>query len=565
MARPARRFLGWLLHYDRGDLSSDAAAGLTVAVMLVPQGMAYAMLAGLPPVAGLYASVIPLAVYALLGSSRHLAVGPVALISLLTLAACSRLAPPGSPEYVPLVLLLALMVGVIQLAAGLLRFGFLINFFSQAVIGGFTAAAALVIALSQVQHVSGVPAGGGSSFFELVRDIVGSAGEIHAPTLALGIASIAGMVALRKRYPRLPSAILFVVAGSLLAWAWGGLGIETVGEVPRGLPPLSLPSLNPLAIQELFLDALAIVFVSFMESISVAKYMAAKAGYKVDPNRELVGLGAASLAASFFSGYPVTGGFSRTAVNYQAGARTQLASLITSGFVLLTLLFLTPLFHHLPKAVLGAVIIVAVVDLIDVRQAVYLFRVKKSDGAVFLVTFLCTLGVGLDRGLLIGMVFSLGLFIWRSSHPHTAELGYLRSEGVFRNVDRYPEAKRNPEVLILRPDASLFFANMKFLEDRLARDLAGRPGVKLILLDLSGVNDIDAVSIDELEELMEAYVHQEIRFAFAGMKGPVRDLVARAGWEAKYGESYQYPSIPHALAAFGYARDGGSPVPTPES
>jgi SulP family sulfate permease len=564
MARPTRRRRGWLPGYDRGDLSSDAVAGLTIAVMLVPQGMAYAMLAGLPPVIGLYASVIPLAVYAFLGSSRHLAVGPVAIVSLLTLAACSRLAPPGSPEYVRLVLLLALMVGVIQLAAGLLRFGFLINFFSHAVIGGFTAAAALVIALSQVRHLMGVDMGGGHSVFELVKEIVRGAGDIHAPTLILGLASIAGMVVLRKIYPRLPSAILFVIAGSLLTWAWGGLDIRTVGEVPRGLPPLSLPSFNPLAIQELFLDALAIVFVSFMESISVAKYMAAKSGYKVDPNRELIGLGAANMAGAFFSGYPVTGGFSRTAVNHQAGARTQMASLVTAGLILLTLLLLTPLFYHLPNAVLGAIIIVAVVGLIDARYALHLFRIKKSDGAILLITFVCTLGVGLDRGLLIGMVFSLGLFIWRSSHPHTAELGYLESEGVFRNVLRYPEVKRNPEVLILRPDASLFFANMKFLEDRLAGDLSGRPGVKLILLDLSGVNDIDAVSVDELEELMEAYAHQGIRFAFAGMKGPVRDLVEHAGWGKKYGETYQHLSIPHALAAFGYSSGGGVPGATPE-
>jgi SulP family sulfate permease len=340
MARPTRRRRGWLPGYDRGDLSSDAVAGLTIAVMLVPQGMAYAMLAGLPPVIGLYASVIPLAVYAFLGSSRHLAVGPVAIVSLLTLAACSRLAPPGSPEYVRLVLLLALMVGVIQLAAGLLRFGFLINFFSHAGIGGFTAAAALVIALSQVRHLMGVDMGGGHSVFELLKEIVRGAGDIHAPTLILGLASIAGMVVLRKMYPRLPSAILFVIAGSLLTWAWGGRAIRPVGEVPRGLPPLSLPSFNPLAIQELFLDALAIVFVSFMESISVAKYMAAKSGYKVDPNRELIGLGAANMAGAFFSGYPVTGGFSRTAVNHQAGARPQMASLVTAGRLLRPLLLL---------------------------------------------------------------------------------------------------------------------------------------------------------------------------------------------------------------------------------
>ncbi|MBP1609641.1 MAG: sulfate transporter, partial [Acidobacteria bacterium] len=280
---------------------------------------------------------------------------------------------------------------------------------------------------------------------------------------------------------------------------------------------------------------------------------AAKSGYKVDPDRELVGLGASNLVGAFFSGYPVTGGLSRTAVNHQAGARTQLAAVITAVTILLVLVALTPLFYYLPNAVLGAIIVAAASGLVDYKEAIHLFKLKKADGWMFLVTFVCTLTIGLDQGLLIGMVFSLILFIWKSAYPHTAELGYLENEGVFRNLKRYPQVKIYPGILIRRVDASLYFANMKFLEDQIAKDLAERPQIKEIIMDLSGVNDIDAVSIDSLEKLMEAYGHQGIRFSFASMKGPVRDLVAHAGWEQKYGNRIRHLSIQHALRSIGYS------------
>ncbi|MBN1570243.1 MAG: solute carrier family 26 protein [Acidobacteria bacterium] len=544
--------LEWLIRYKKSDLPADISAGLTIAVMLVPQGMAYAMLAGLSPVIGLYASVLPLIAYALLGSSRHLAVGPVAMISLLVFASCSAIAQPGSAEYLSIVLLLSFMVGVIQLVAGMVRLGFLINFFSHAVISGFTSAAAIIIALSQMKHLLGISLGNEQSVFVLLGDIIRHAGKTNIPTLAVGIVCIAGLCFFRIKHPHFPSAMLFVVAGTLAAYfGLSEFGLKTVGHVPRGLPPFSMPEYNLASVRALIPNALVIVFVGYMESISVAKYIAAKSGYKVDPDRELTGLGAANLVSAFFSGYPVTGGLSRTAVNHQAGARTQLAAVITAVTILLILVALTPLFYYLPNAVLGAIIVAAVSGLVDYREAIHLFRLKKADGWMFLVTFICTLTIGLEQGLLIGMVFSLILFIWKSAYPHTAELGYLESEGVFRNIKRYPQVKIFPEILILRVDASLYFANMKFLEDRIAKDLAGRPQIKEIIMDLSGVNDIDAVSIDELENLMEAYGHQGIRFSFASMKGPVRDLVTHAGWEQKYGNRINYLSIQHALRGIG--------------
>lgn len=559
MVKPDSLLPPWLVRYDKADLRDDALAGLTIAIMLVPQGMAYAMLAGLPPVVGLYASTLPLVAYALFGSSRHLAVGPVAMISLLVFSACSRIAPPGSPEYLSTVLLLAFMVGTLQFVAGLLRLGFLVNFFSHAVISGFTSAAAIVIALSQMKHLLGVKLGNEPSVFKLAAEIFRHAGQTNVPTLVMGIVSIVGLYFLKRRYRRFPSAILFVAAGTVLTYVWlAKLGVKTVGSVPRGLPAVSLPTLHLTAIKDLFPTALAIFFVGYMESISVAKYVAARSGYKVDPNRELLGLGAANLAAALVSGYPVTGGFSRTAVNYQAGARTQLGSLVTTAIIGLTLLLLTPLFYYLPNTVLAAVVVVAVAGLVDYRGALHLFRVKRADGLTFLLTFICTLAIGIDQGLLIGLCFSLALFIYRSSHPHTAELGYLKSDDVFRNTKRYPQATTYPQALILRPDASLYFANMKFLEDRLAHDLAGRTQVKWIVFDMSGVNDIDAVSVDVLEELMEAYKHRDIQFAFAAMKGPVRDVVTRAGWDQKYGPHVNYTSLPRALRDIGIWKDPNS-------
>ncbi len=546
----------WLIHGDSAGLRDDVTAGLTIAAMLVPQAMAYAMLAGLPPVMGLYASTLPLVAYALFGSSRHLAVGPVAMISLLVFTACSMLAPPGSAEYIATVLLLTLLVGVLQFGAGLLRLGFLVNFFSHAVIGGFTSAAAIVIALSQMKHLLGVKLGTEQNVFKLLAQLARYAGQTNLATLTLGVVSIAGLYVLKKRYPRLPSAILFVVCGTLLAYAGlAKLGVATVGDVPRGLPAFVVPTADLASVRRLLPTALVIFFVGYMESISVAKYVAARSGYKVNPDRELLGLGAANLVSSLFSGYPVTGGFSRTAVMVQAGARTQRAAVLAAAVILLTLLALTPLFHYLPNAVLAAVIVVAVAGLVDYKEAIRLFKMKRADGLTFLLTFVCTLTIGIDQGLLIGLAFSLGLFIWRSSHPHTAELGYVESEGIFRNLRRYPQAKTYPGVLILRPDASLYFANMKFLEDLLARDIAARPDTKWVLIDLSGVNDIDAVSVDALGRLMDAYEHSGIRFAYASMKGPVRDVVARAGWAEKYGERIRHPSIQRALEAMRFSAE----------
>lgn len=541
--------IGWIQNYQRGDLKGDLSAGMIVAVMLVPQGMAYAMLAGLPPVMGLYASTLPLITYALFGSSRQLAVGPVAMTSLLVFAGVSTLAEPGTERYIGFVLLLSLMVGTIQFVMGILRLGFFVNFFSHAVISGFTSAAAMVIFLSQLGHFLSIQLPHQHSILYLLVEVVNRIGETHLITLMIGLASIGIQLFLKWKFPNFPAPFLTVAGSMILVYSLqlDKIGVRIVGNVPAGFPRFLFPEFSLESVGLLFPDVLAILFVGFMESISVAKLIALKGRYKIDSNQELKGLGVANMVASCFSACPVTGGFSRTAVNYQAGARTGLASIITGMLILLTLVLLTPLFYYLPDTVLASIVMVAVLGLVDIKQAKHLFKLKRVDGWTFALTFMTTLTVGSDKGILIGMVFSLLVFIWRSARPHTAELGYLEKEDIFRNITRYPEAKTYPEALILRIDASLYFANMGFVEDLVSKRLIERPDVKWVIFDLSGVNDVDAVAIDTLEGMMVNYRDRGIQFLFAEMKGPVRDLVNRAGWERKYGEGFQSPSLHHAL------------------
>lgn len=537
--------VGWLKGYKRANLGSDISAGFTVAVMLVPQGMAYAMLAGLPPVIGLYASTIPLIIYALFGTSRQLAVGPVAMISLLVSVAASGFAEPGSAEYIGIVLTLALMTGAIQFLFGLLRMGFLVNFMSHAVISGFTSAAAIVIGLSQLKHLLGIKLSRAHSIFDLLGETARRIGEIHPATLAVGGASIIVLAVLKKKLPRFPSPLLVVVLGTLavVLFKLDRQGVAVVGEVAKGLPGISIPGVELDTLGKLLPVSLAIVFVGYMESIAVAQTIATRERYRINPDREFIGLGLANIAAAFFSGYPVTGGFSRTAVNYQAGARTGLASLVTSGGVLLTLMFFTPLFYYLPKAILAAIIIVAVYGLIDVNEAVRLFKLKKTDGWTLVLTFVCTLTLGIETGIIIGLVFSLLVFIWRSAHPHIATLGYVDRKHAFLNKHRFPEARTFEGIIIIRVDASMYFANTRFIENRLRECLAERSDICSVVIDLSGVNDIDAVALHSLEHLVEDYNERDVRFSFAGMKGPVRDLFNKAGWTKKFGEKIQYQSL----------------------
>lgn len=541
----------WLGSYKKSDLSGDLNAGLIVAIMLIPQGMAYAMLAGLPPVIGLYASTVPLIIYALFGTSRQLAVGPVAMVSLLVLSGVSLLAEPGTDEYISLALLLMLMIGVFQLLLGVFKLGFIVNFLSHAVISGFTSAAAIIIGLSQLKHLIGVSLEADKNVFLIIGETIRRAGEINPATLAIGVGSIVLLILVKKYVKKIPGPLVVVVLSILAVYLFNlnGLGVKIVGEVPAGLPSLSLPAFQMDALIALVPIALTISFIGYMESIAMAKAIAAKEKYKIDPDRELIGLGLANVGGSFFAGYPVTGGFSRSAVNYQAGARTPLASIITALLIILTLLFFTGLFYYLPNAVLAAIIMVAVYSLIDAKELKYLFKVNRVDGLTWLLTFLATLLIGIEQGIIAGAIFSLLVFIRRSAYPHVAELGYLPEKDVYRNTDRYPDAETDPEILIFRVDASLYFANMTFLEEQLCKRLAEKPETKWVVFDFSSVNSIDAVAIHALEDLMEQCQSGKVEMVFAGIKNTVLDVLKRADWERKYGGSIHYMSIEDALSS----------------
>jgi len=540
----------WLRSYRPADFPRDLAAGAVVAVVLAPQGMAYALLAGLPPIVGLYAATVPLLVYALVGSSRHLSVGPVAIVSLLVHVACSKVALPGTTAYLAAALQLALLTGLLQLLLGAVRAGFMVNFLSRAAIGGFTSAAALLIALSQMKNLLGISGASGGSALQLTTGLIRHLRDSHPLTLALGLGAIGLLLVLQRLTPRIPGPLVAVVAGTLLT-ALLNLdlaGVKTVGDLPHGLPPFSIPEFTFEQLRYLLPAGLTIAMIGYLESFAVAGLIANKEKYRIEPNRELLGLGAANLAAAFFSGYPVTGGFSRTAVNHRAGARTGLAGLITALIISAILLWFTHLFHYLPTTILAAIVIVAVAGLVEIAEARYLFRVKPSDGFTFLLTFLVTLVFGVEWGIVAGVVFSLLVFIWRSAHPHIAQLGWLANEGVFRNIRRYPEAVVPPGILLLRVDASLYFANMAFVEDWLRGTLASRSDVTQIVFDMSGVNDMDAVALSAMERIVDGYAERDIAVAFSGMKGPVRDLADRAGWPVKYGRVVGYLSLQQAVS-----------------
>jgi SulP family sulfate permease len=537
----------WLKTYSKPDFFKDLSAGLIVAVMLVPQGMAYAMLAGLPPVIGLYASTIPILIYALLGSSRQLAVGPVAIVSLMTLTGVSAVAEPGSSEFIVLAAVLALMVGVMQLLLGVLRVGFVVNFLSHAVISGFTSAAAIIIGLSQLKHLLGVSTPRTHNVFELLWETGKRLGDVNPITLLIGVGSIVALLLLKRLGRYFPAPLVVVVASTALVYFFNvqERGVNIVGDVPPGLPGFALPAFDMGVLQALLGVALAVTFVSFMESIAVAQAIANREGYRVDANQELVGLGLANVAAGVFAGYPVTGGFSRTAVNYQAGARSPIASFITAVLIMLTLVFFTQLFYYLPQAVLAAIIMVAVYKLINVQEAVHLFKLKPIDGWTLVITFVATLSLGIEIGIAIGAGFSLLVFIWRSAYPHTATVGYLPDEGVFRNLERYPSAQTFQDTIIIRPDASLYFANSAFLENYLLN--AVEPSTKWVILDFSGVNDIDGVAIETLEKLMHAWQDVGREVYIAAMKGPVRDLASKAGWFDAFPGKLEHLSVKHVL------------------
>ncbi len=543
--------LSWAPRYERKDLRSDLAAGLTVGAMLVPQAMAYALLAGLPPAVGLYAATVPVVVYALFGTSRQLAVGPVAIVSLLTASALAPLVEEGTTGYLTAAAVLALMVGIVHLVLGLGRLGFLVNFLSHSVLVGFTAAAAIIIGFSQAKHIFGISVAGKDHFYQTVLEFFRSVGDTNQTTMVLGIVALGGLFTLKKLTPRIPAALV-VVVGSIAAVEVFGLeerGVKVVGSIPDSLPVFSIPSVDASIVGNLAGTAMVITLVGFMESIAVAKVYARRHRYEVEPNSELIGLGAANVAAGLFGGYPVTGGFSRTAVNDTAGARTPLASLITAGIVLATIAFLTPLLSSLPNAALGAIIIMAVIGLVDIAEMRHIAAVKRSDLIGLSVAFFATLILGIELGIVVAVVASMLVVFARMSMPHTAALGHVPGTDSYRNIRRFPEAETQPGISIVRVDAALSFVNAVKIKKLLiehADSIEVEP--RALILDASGINDLDATGAEMLREVMMEIDERNVALHLSDVKGPVRDVLRRAGIWDDLG-SRIHPSVSEAVAA----------------
>jgi SulP family sulfate permease len=542
-------FLEWLPNYKRSDLQGDISAGLTVGVMLIPQGMAYSMLAGLPPIYGLYASTIPLIIYALFGTSRQLAVGPVAMVALLISSGVGALAPLGSEEFIAYAILLAMMVGVIQFAMGAFRLGFLVNFLSHPVIAGFTSAAALIIGFSQLKHLLGIDIPRGK-VHETLLAVFEKFGEINVPTLILGAVAIAILLIIKKVNKKIPGPLVVVLL-SILAVYFLGLfeqGVKIVKEVPEGLPALGMPAFSLESIKALLPTAFTISFVGFMESIAVAKAIQAKhKNYQVVPNQELIGLGLANIVGSFFKAFPVTGGFSRTAVNDQAGAKTGLASIISAVLILLTLLFLTSYFYYLPKAVLAAIIMVAVFGLIDIKEAKHLWKTDRKDFVLFMVTAIATLILGIEEGILLGVALSLLLVLYHVSYPHFAELGRVPGTKEYRNVKRFDQLDKWDDTLIMRFDAQLYFANSNYFRDKIELLLSEREEVKHIVIDCKPINNMDSSALHMLHDLIDTYKGRGIQMYFADVKGPVRDIMKKGHILELLGEGHVFISVEQAI------------------
>jgi SulP family sulfate permease len=508
--------------------------------MLIPQAMAYAMLAGLPPIVGLYASVAPLAVYALLGTSRQLAVGPVAIVSLLTATGVGALVAQGTDEYLTYAVLLAVMVGGIQIAMSVLRLGYLVNFLSHPVLSGFTSAAAFIIGLNQLKHLLGLPIPRSHHVHTIVLAAFQGLPDASMATVAIGLAAIAAMVGVRRWTPRIPGPLV-AVGGATLAvvlFDLGEAGVSLVGRVPAGLPAPRFPAWDAEAARDLLPIALAISFVGFMESISVAKVFATKHGYRLRADRELLGLGAANLASAVFGGYAVTGGFSRSAVNDQAGAKTPFAGAITALVIAGSLVFLTPLFAFMPKAVLASIILVAVYGLIDVAEVRHLWRTDRVDLGLLVLTFAATLVLGMEQGILVGAGASMFVFVARRTRPHFAVLGRLPGTETYRNVDNFPQAERTPGVLAVRFDAAFYYGNVTFLEETLRSLEAAAPErVRAVILDAAAINSLDSSAAHALGRIVDDYRARDVRLLLAGAKGPVREVLDRTGLDSRIGSA----------------------------
>ncbi len=562
-----QRFLPFLKWFpmDGETIRADLIAGITVALVLIPQSMAYAQLAGLPAYFGLYASFLPVMVAALWGSSKQLGTGPVAVVSLLTAVAVGTALQSNLPEgvssvdamtqeqliqfYVPLAVLLALLVGLFQFTLGVLKLGVVVNFLSHPVIVGFTNAAAMVIGLSQLNKIFGVTKERSDFFLGDIWGVLQQLGDTHWMTLIMGVLAFGIMMGVKKFLPKLPGVLLAVVITTVLSIVIGfeAMGGAVVGAIPEGLPSMKVPTINFEVLGILFTSAIVISMVGFMEAISIAKAMAAKTKDRVDPNQELIGQGLANIVGSFSQAYPASGSFSRSAVNLNAGAKTGMSSVFTAALVLITLLFLTPLLYHLPKAVLAAVIMMAVIGLINFKAFKHAWVANKHDGIASVVTFVATLGFAphLDQGILIGALLALGLYLYSTMKPRVAILGRY-ADGTLRDI-RVHDLPQDKRIVVLRFDGSLYFANVAYFEEAILEALCERPEAQYVLVVGDAINTLDASGEEVVHQLVSRLKDNDVTLVFSGLKRQIHQVMQRTGLFGHIGGENLHPNEDMAI------------------
>jgi len=536
--------LEWGRHYNRSALSNDMIAAVIVTIMLIPQSLAYALLAGLPPEAGIYASIAPIVLYAIFGTSKALAVGPVAVVSLLTASAIGQVAETGTAGYAVAALTLAGLSGAFLVLLGVFRLGFLANFLSHPVIAGFITASGILIATSQLKHILGVSAHG-HTLPEMLGSIFAHLDQINWITVVIGLSATGFLFWVRGNLKPLlkrlgtgsiltdllakAGPVAAVVTTTLAVWAFGldGMGVNIVGDVPQSLPPFTVPGLSPDLIKSLLVPAVLISVIGFVESISVAQTLAAKKRQRIDPDQELIGLGAANLGAAFTGGFPVTGGFSRSVVNFDAGSETPAAGIYTAIGLAVAAVALTPLVYYLPNATLAATIIVAVLSLVDFSILKKTWGYARADFIAVAATILLTLAMGVEVGVASGVAISVLLHLYKTSRPHVAEVGLVPGSQHFRNVKRHT-VETIPQLLTLRVDESLYFVNARFLEDLVQSRVTTGSEIKNVVLMFSAVNEVDFSALESLEAINARLTDMDVGLHLSEVKGPVMDRLKKS-------------------------------------